>query len=104
MKNEIGYNLDAKLYTLDDEFTTSIKCKKNSKRYVNGSFVGSGFASQGQTLELATKDKLPTNIKASQVRCEFEGVIYLVMGIFTQDVAPLKNKHRKIKDTILALQ
>lgn len=104
MKNKMGYSLDATLYTLEDEKIIDIKCKRNSKRYVNGSLIGSGFASQGHTLEIATKDKLPINIKASQVRCEFEGNIYLVMGIFTQDVAPIKNKYRKIKDTVLALQ
>lgn len=104
MNKNIGYNLDATLYTLEDEKIMSFKCKKNGRRYENGSFVGSGFASQGQTLEIATKDKLPTNIKATQVRCEFEGNMYIVMGIFTQDVSPIKNKYRKVKDTILALQ
>lgn len=104
MNKNIGYNLDATLYTLEDEKIISFKCKRNGRRCENGSFVGSGFASQGQTLEIATKDKLPTNIKTTQVRCEFEGNMYIVMGIFTQDVSPIKNKYRKVKDTILALQ
>lgn len=104
MNKHIGYNLDATLYTLEDKKIMDIKCKRNGRRYINGSLVGSGFASQGHTLEIATKDIIPTSIMASQVRCEFEGNMYLVMGIFTQDVSPIKNKYRNVKDTILALQ
>lgn len=104
MKNKIGYKDSAIIYSLDDEQLQVIRCKRNSKLIISSSFIGSGKLSAAQTLEIATKDKLKPNIRASQCRCLYDGSYYLITAIFTQDSAPIKNKNRSIKDTILALQ
>lgn len=102
--NKIGYNLTATIYTLEDEKIQDIKCKRNTKRFITSGFTGSGIATQNQTLELLTMDQLLPEVQASQCRCLFEGVWYIITGIFTQDSAPIHNKSRMIKTTILSLQ
>lgn len=104
MNNEIGYKDKAVLFSLDDIELQVIKCKTNSKRFVTSSFMGSGKATQGQTLEISTKARLKPTIQAGQCRCLYDGVIYLVVGVFPQKTAPIHNKTRQIKTTILSLQ
>lgn len=104
MMNKIGYKEIAILYTLEDEKIQQIKCKENTRRYTTSSFIGSGKLTQGQTLEIATKDKLLSRVKAGSTRCFYDGNIYMVVGIFNKDTAPIKQKTRQIKDNILSLQ
>ena len=101
---KVGYNLTATIYSLEDEKIQVIKCKKNTKRFITSGFTGSGIATQNQTLEISTKDELLPTVQASQCRCLFEGVWYIITGIFTQDSAPIHNKNRQIKNTVLSLQ
>ena len=102
--SEIGYNLNATIYTLEDEKIQDIKCKQNTKRFITSGFVGSGIASTGQTLELLTPAKLEKEVQASQCRCYFDNNWYVITGIFQQDVAPIKSKNRKQLVTVLSLQ
>lgn len=102
--NKVGYRYTAILYTLDDVKIQVIKCKKNSRNFVTSSFMDSGKLSQGQTLTISTKDNLLSSVQAGVTRCELEGAMYLVVGIFGQDTAPIKQKTRQIKDTVLSLQ
>ena len=101
---KVGYNLTATIYSLEDEKIQVIKCKKNTKRFITSGFTGSGIATQNQTLEISTMDELLPTVQASQCRCLFEGVWYIITGIFTQDFAPIHNKNRQIKNTVLSLQ
>lgn len=102
--SKIGYKDIAILYSLEDEKIQEIKCKKNTRKYITSSFMGSGKLTQGQTLEIATKDKLNKKIKAGATRCLYDGAYYMVVGVFDLDTAPIKQKTRQIKDNILSLQ
>lgn len=102
--SKIGYKEEAILYDLDDNFIQSIKVRAVSKRVVNGSFMGSGKLSQGQTLDIATKDKLNQKVKATYCRCFYDANYYLVGAILSHDTKPLKNKSRKEKEFVLFLQ
>ena len=98
--SKVGYKNVAILYTLEDEKIQQIKCKENT----TSSFMGSGKLTQGQTLEIATQDKLNEKIKAGATRCLYNGNFYMVVGVFDKDTAPIKQKTRQIKDNILSLQ
>lgn len=102
--SKVGYKNVAILYTLEDEKIQQIKCKENTRRYTTSSFMGSGKLTQGQTLEIATQDKLNEKIKAGATRCLYNGNFYMVVGVFDKDTAPIKQKTRQIKDNILSLQ
>ncbi|MBR1984507.1 MAG: hypothetical protein IKA31_02090 [Clostridia bacterium] len=102
--SKIGYKNVAILYTLEDEKIQQIKCKENTRKYTTSSFMGSGKLTQGQTLEIATQDKLDKKIKAGAARCFYNGNTYMVVGVFDKDIAPIKQKTRQIKDNILSLQ
>lgn len=102
--SKIGYRNDAILYTLKDEKIQTIKCKENTKKIITSAFMGGGKLSQGQTLEISTKDRLLKSVQAGVTRCFYNNQWYIVISILGQDVAPIKQRARKIKDNILVLQ
>ena len=102
--SKVGYKYKATLYTLNDEKIQVVKCKRNGRRNTTSGFVGSGILSGGQTLNIATKDKLDARVVQGMTRCKFKGHFYLIVSMFTADTAPIKNEKREINDTILVLQ